>query len=47
MREVIPDFGALIVKSELPGTCSTIGSIQLTILACKMRMNISIHLKVK
>ena len=47
LREVIPDFWALIVESALPGTCSTVGSMQLTILACKMRMDITIHLKAK
>ena len=47
LREVIPDFWALIVESALPGTCSAVGSMQLTILACKMGMDISIHLKAK
>ena len=45
MREVIPYFWALIVKSALPGTCSTEGSMQSTIFACKMRMDIHFHLK--
>ena len=47
MRGVIPDLWALIVKSALPGTCSTVGSMQLEILACKIRMDIHIHEKVK
>ena len=47
MWEVIPYFWALIVKSALPGTCSTEGSMQPTILACKMRMDIHIYLKAK
>ena len=46
-REVIPYVWALIVKSALPGTCSTEGSMQPRILACIMRMNIHIHLKAK
>ena len=47
MWEVIPYFWALIVKSAMPGKCSTEGSMQPTILACKMRMDIHIHLKAK
>ena len=46
LREAIPDIWALILVSALPGTCSTVGSMQLTIFACKMRMEISIHSKV-